>query len=389
MDIRFIAYDINGKRIKEKSMQDTIEQFYKFIEEKNLTLIEYKILKNYKITKYLGKNRYRKLADLCSYLFYIENSGISINKGMLLISKSIKDKKFKKIILSIIDDVNGGEELYKCFEKYPMYFSHFFTEMIHTGEKTDNLQEIFKQLMSFYNELYTTMKELEKNLIYPIIVLATAIVSMILMRVIFIPEILSLLDNNGSALSMAKEYSFIKTLFPVIGLSFLSAVFIYMIKSKRFDIVQKKIYKLIPKNSLVNLIFRFKLLNSLYMAVICGETVPFGYEMALESVKDKYFKSQINNGYEMLKYGSHLSESLGYIEAIDDKTVATISIGEETNSLEKALKNSIDDSKIQMNNRIKKISVMVEPSIMILLGGFIAYYAISVFLPIMNNLNNI
>lgn len=389
MKIEYTAYNSSGKKIKDNSSQDTMEQFYRFIENNKLILIDYRIRNNKKSNNFLIKNKYENLANLCSYLFYIESSGLPINKGMILISKSIKDKKFKRTILSIIDDVNNGKEFYKCFLKHPMYFSHFFVEMIHTGEKTDNLKEVFKQLMNFYKEMYTTTKELEKNLIYPLIVLVTAIASMILMRVIFIPEILSLLENNSSTISMSKNIIATKFLMSIAGLIFSIVALIFIMRKVKFDYCQKKIYKLIPKGSLINLIFRFKFLNSLFLAAICGESLSFGYEMALDSVKSKYFKSQIKSGFEVLKYGNSLSESLEYIDALDNIIIATISIGEETNSLENALKKSIEDSKMAMNNRLKKISVMVEPIIMILLGAFITYYAVSVFLPIMDNLNNI
>ncbi|SHH37587.1 type II secretion system F family protein [Clostridium grantii] len=386
MVIKYFVYNLEGKKIKKESLFESIEEFYSYIKDKKLILYKYKILSSKQFNSSLG-NRYKMLENLCDSFYQIEGSGLSLKKGMKLIIETIKDKRLKKILEKVNEDMNAGNTFYNCFGKYPKIFPEFFITMLSIGEKTDNLESIFKQLKDFYSLMHKISSTIVRSFIYPIVVIILALISFIYMKLKFQPMIQSLSYENTNNLQVINKWSWINSiwLLPVIIL------FIYIICficKKQFNI-KMNIWSVLPTKHINNLIFQFKLLNSMLLSVSSGETLKFAFQITKDSLSNVYYKSILEKGIESLETGNTLSKSLKEMKVIKLIIIATISIGEETNSLEKALEKCLKNTVIEIENKTKKISILVEPLLMLLLGVFITYFMVSIFTPLLNMMDNI
>jgi type IV pilus assembly protein PilC len=163
---------------------------------------------------------------------------------------------------------------------------------------------------------------------------------------------------------------------------------IYFIHKKQFH-MKISIFNLPPMKYVVNLIFQFKLLNSILLSLLSGETIKFAFKITRDSLKNTYYKIIMDDGIKFLEMGNTLSKTLKQMKVINPITIATISVGEETNSLEKALEKCLKTNVTQIENVTKKISILVEPLLMLLLGVFITYFMVNIFTPLLNMMDSI
>jgi type IV pilus assembly protein PilC len=386
MVIKYFAYNLQGEKIKEESLFVSIEEFYSYLKIKKLILCNYKVIPSKYSQGILG-NKYKMLENLCDSFYQIESSGLSLKKGMKLIIDTIKDKKLKGIVKNINEDINAGETFYNSFGKYPRVFPEFFITMVAIGEKTDNLENIFKQLKNFYSLMYKISSTILRSFIYPLVVISLSLISFIYLRVKFLPMIQSLSYENMSSTIPTNTgvWDFISKL--LVGI-ILFTTSIYFIHKNQFH-MRISILNLLPMKYVVNLIFQFKLLNSMLLSLLSGETIKFAFKITRDSLKNTYYKIIMDEGIKFLEMGNTLSKTLKQMKVINPITIAIISVGEETNSLEKALEKCLKTNVTQIENMTKKISILVEPLLMLLLGVFITYFMVNIFTPLLNMMDSI
>lgn len=326
--------------------------------------------------------------DFYTELHVLLKAGISLKESLELIKNSQKKVPNKKILDDIVNAIVSGKsfsettKLGKAFSDYEYY-------SLKIGEETGTLAEVSSQLGQFYMRKNEQRRNLISALTYPIIVFSTAILVVAFMLRFVVPmfqdiytlqkvELPAITKFIISASDFMKSYGFLILLL-IIGL-FVSKTFLN--KKEWFKSVKDKLILKIP--------FLGKFVKTVYLSqftqavsLLTASKVPvvnsiqlvkqmidfYPLREALESVEQKILK------------GKSLSDSLNEHSLFDEKMIAMVKVAEETNQNEFIFERLNVQYNIQVQQRSKMLSTIMEPIIILIVAVLVGVILIAMYLP--------
>jgi type IV pilus assembly protein PilC len=325
------------------------------------------------------------------HLSLLIKGGTTLNEAVEILKEESKSRTFKKALGSISKKILEGESLNKSLARYPKIFNKFFQNVVKVGEESGTLEENLKYLSLCLKNQYSLRQKLSGALMYPIIVITLALVIVLATTLFVLPRLFSLFSVLevqlplstkillGSGAFLQKYWIFLIVIF--IFLILIYKVFNY-IKITRFCL--HKIIFFMPffgttsKNSNLAEFSRvfFTLLKSgvpiLEALDICNETVT-------NEVYKKYLKL-VRTGVER---GEKLNKSFKAFPKIFPSIFSQmILVGEKSGTLEESMSYLAEFYEAEADSALKNFSVILEPVLLIFVGLFVAFIALSIITPI-------
>lgn len=388
--IKYKAIDLKGNIIKETCLVYDEKQLIKIINEKGLFLIKYNIAKDKSFTSFIDKVNYKDLALLCKELSEILNCGINITEGLRIIAKGKIKKSLKKCILAVKASIEKGESVYKSVSMFPEIFPCFMLEIIEIGEKSGNLDRIFSNLSKYYMKQYKIKKKIKSAMIYPSLVISITIIFSWLIITQFVPNFIAGISEVNLRLPRGIEKllilnEFIGSLkFKLILLGILLGAFIVIKFGFYKNLIKKLKYKLPIIKGILKQIYQIKFTHKFNMLISSGMPILTCLQIIFDSTSECQNRNNILKAIESIKEGGTLSKSLGYTKLFNDRFLSMISIGEETGSLEEMLNTMMEINEININETANRISKLIEPAAMIIVGLVVISIVINIFIPIID-----
>ncbi len=144
----------------------------------------------------------RDLITFCLDMEQISRAGIPLLEGLRDLRDSLENPRFKEVITSLLEDMEGGKLLSQALAMHSAVFSHVFVSLVKAGEQAGKLTEVFENLavtLKWQDEL---IGQTQRLMIYPILVLLIIIAVVIVLLVVLVPQVVSLLKSMGLALPL-------------------------------------------------------------------------------------------------------------------------------------------------------------------------------------------
>ncbi|MFH1841280.1 MAG: type II secretion system F family protein [Candidatus Nealsonbacteria bacterium] len=318
------------------------------------------------------------------------NAGVSLPRSLRTLALQAKNKKLKKALLEIVEDIIKGTNFSDSLAKQPEVFSELFCNMVKVGEESGTLEEnlsILTRQMERENELKSKIKG---AMVYPAVIIAAMIGIGILMLVMVVPKLAQTFEELGTELPfttraviflgtfLAEKWYFVILI--VTALLFLTQI---VLKNKKG---KKTIDNLILKIPIVSSII--KKTNSAYTVRTLSSLIGSGVSLvrSLEIVSgvlgNFYFKQSIIRAKERVKKGEKLSVSLKpYKDLYPATVIQMIEVGEETGQTAETLQKLADFFEEEVANATKNLTTVIEPILMLIIGGTVGFFAISMVQP--------
>lgn len=338
-------------------------------------------------------------------IMMIRNLGVMISTGLPLVksfdvlAQQTKNSKLKSALVNIKERINKGENLSDALSKYPGIFSELFVNMIKVGEESGTLDEIF-QILSFQLQKEYELKSKIKNaMIYPsIIVLVMGIVGVVMVAFVIpnlnvffnslnveVPLYTKILLSIGDFLAK-KWYLFFAFLFLFMASCYF-LVFKTVLGKKMLDTALLRIPIISPIIKKNNAAF---LIRSLSSMVAAGVPLTRALEISSKTVGNHYFREAAIDAEEKIRKGWKLSNALKLHQNIFPFGVTEmVEIGEETGKSSTILKKLADFYEQEAINGVERISTLIEPILIIILGLGVGVFAFSIIQPMYSSLQSI
>jgi general secretion pathway protein F/type IV pilus assembly protein PilC len=362
--------------------------FYKSLKESSVSIFEYiKLKRKEKIKTSILSNLSR---DLSIYL----DSGISIVNAIKLASNQYADnKKVSSFLSSIATFLDEGKSFANALELQRVYeIPPFFIHSINVSQESGILSEVLAELGRFLKEQDKITKQISSALAYPIFIIFVSIFMIAFMMVVVVPKITSIFEQMNEELPKITQFT--------IGVShFLSSYYLHIIAVIAIIFI---IFQLMLKfNSSFKYAFHFFILKipffgknaelaelgrfSYMCSVLIKSGLPFVQAIKLSSniLKNSVISSLFQDAGKKVVEGEKLSSSL--IKAnykIQKSFIQAIALGEETSQLGKILSNLSRLYFEETNDRMKIFLSLLEPMLMLFVGGAVGFIITSMLLPI-------
>jgi len=319
------------------------------------------------------------------------SSGVSIVEALETMIEQTSNPKLKSIISEIVDDVRGGTSLSAAMAKHRI-FSNFCLNMIRSGETTGRIDEVFKYLADEEEKNYDLISKIKGAMVYPTFVLVAAGGVITLLMTFVFPKLAAVLKEYGAELPLTTRIVmaisnfmvnwWILIILVLIGLYFLIR---YGLKTKIgtfiWDIVK---LKLPVFNNLFKNIYLVRFCRSLSTLIVAGVPLVSALEISSNVVGNVVYKKLIAKTIKAVEEGKTISSAFAESKLIPKMLTNIIAIGEKTGKLDEVLDKMANFYARIVEDTLGKLTVLIEPIVIILLGGVVALVFASVLLPMYN-----
>ncbi len=329
--------------------------------------------------------------DFTRHLHIIIKSGITAVGSLRIIRKQATSKSLKKILDSIILDVENGKFLADALENYKDIFGEFYISVIRIGEKSGTLIENLKYLYEEMKKSRMLRSKVKVAMIYPaILFLATIAVAVFLTFYIF-PKIISAFSSFGSNLPLPtkiliESLGFLKSYGLILLIVFLGLLVIFRLSLKIKSIRYAVNFLMLKTPVLGVLIRNFNIANTariLGILLKSGMNIVESLMIAANALDNIVYKVSLQKASEEVRRGKPLSQFLATQPLLFPPILSEmIYVGETTGNLEETLLYLFDYYTEEIESALKNFTASIEPIIILFMGLIVGFVALAVILPI-------
>ncbi len=316
-------------------------------------------------------------------------AGLPILKSLDLLADRLTDAKFRPIVDAIRIEVKNGTLLSEAFHKQGVFPPMYVTSVM-AGEKSGSLTEVLERYVTYQRLALAVRKKLLVSLIYPALLLSLVLLLIVFLVTYVVPNFAVLYSGMGTELpwatrilvavgTTARNY----ILLGVAGL--VMAYFGFKVWARGV-----KAQELIDRTKLRTPVFgeiwiKFQVAQFsrvLGTLLIGGIPLIQALETAADSVGSRLLKKTLEGVRQMVREGQPLSSSLQRTGVFPPLSIDMIEVGESTGALPTMLQSVAEFYEDDVTTRLTAALSLIEPFIMIFMGGFVAFVLIALYLPI-------
>ncbi len=319
-------------------------------------------------------------------------AGLPLVTAMEALYEQTENPYFKVIIRDVRSDVSGGTAFSEACRKYPNAFPNLFISMAEAGEASGNLSEILKKTASYFDDTVRLQKKVKSAMTYPVAVILIAIALVNVLLIVVIPVFADMFASFDKELPMLTQLlidtsEFLKKyiiailvglFFAFIGLK----KFIKTPRGRRFrDIFVSKM-PIMGGLSRKIALSRFCRTYSILMR--SGVPILQSLEITSAASGNTFIEASITRIQRAVSEGAQISDILSGDPYFPSMVRHMARAGEETGNVDGMLLKVSDFYDLDIENTVSSLTDLMEPVIIVFLGGIIGTIVMAMFLPIFN-----
>ncbi len=319
------------------------------------------------------------------------SAGLSLARALAVIERETKNAKLRTVVAELAGSVRRGETLHSAFSKFPNVFPKLFVAMTRAGEEGGQLPQSLTVVAEQMERMYTLKKKIRGAMLYPMIIVIAIIGIGAFMMMNVVPTLAQTFEEMGAELpgstraiiavsDFLVQYTFLALALVVLCIGSIYAAVKTEAGGKIFDYVflHMPIIGVIVKE--VNAARTARTLASLLSS---GVDVITSLEIVGDVVQNSYFKVVIREARDGVSKGEALSAAFVRAEHLYPAFVGEmISVGEETGQLTEMMKKLAIFYEDEVDRKTKDMSTIIEPFLMVAIGGAVGFFAVAMISPI-------
>lgn len=320
-------------------------------------------------------------------------AGLPLMQAFEIVARGHSNPSMTEMLMQVRSDVEQGSALGKSFSKYPKYFDRFYCNLVSAGESGGVLESLLDKLAVYKEKTQAIKKKVKTALTYPIAIIVVAIALIFIMMMFVLPAFKEVYANMGAELPgltqlvMNLSDLFVDYGWIMIILLIASAFGLYKLHEKS-PTFQKRIDALILRLPIFGTIVRkatiarwARTTSTLFAAgvplvevldSVAGASGNILYEEATQDIRAK------------VTQGLSLTSSMQSTDMFPNMVIQMAAIGEESGSLDDMLNKAAEFYEDEVDNSVSRLSALMEPIIMVVLGSLIGILLIAMYLPLFN-----
>lgn len=325
------------------------------------------------------------------------NASISISDSLNSLKTQKFSKAFQKVLMTIHNDILSGKLLSEAFAKHKKVFPRFFVDMVAIGEVSGSLDTVLYSMADYYEKDQKIKKKAKSALVYPMILLSLILIVIIFMSLVVLPRFGDMFEDFGGDIPGITKIilgvsDFINTyiFFIVFGIIVFVFALILFFKTKIGKRVLDTLKFKIPVIKTVNKNLITSRFTSAFIILLkSGMNITDCMENLVRILNNELFTEKFRYSIEEVKRGKRIAKSIENTNIFPKMLTEMINIGEKSGNLEEVLASSSSFFESQVETSITKATSLLEPIMIIVLGGVVALVLISVYLPMIDLMKQI
>ncbi len=399
MNYKFTAIRSNGERYDGQ-----MEAVDKLTLAKNLRsqgdmLITVKEKKKGEINlNFLNKIKTTDLILFCRNMAGLMQAGVSLARAIEILERQTTNPKMKETLHGIFESIKGGESLSNSLEKYPKVFDNLFVSMMRAGEESGNLVGSLREVQVHIERSYNLKRKIKGAMTYPMVIIgAMGIIGLLMMKFV-VPNLLKMFTEFGTDLPFATKIviwladlinnNFITMIIGIIVIIFGIIKLTKIEKVKRF--LSKVVLKLPAIGGIAKQTLTARTSRTMASLLKSGVTVVRSLEITRDVIGNYQYKAVMDEALNNIQKGEPLSKAFqAHPDLYPIMMGDMIEVGEESGKVGDMLMDVANFYEEEVDEKTKSLSTIVEPMLMLLIGGGVGFFAVAMMTPMYKMMDSV
>lgn len=318
-------------------------------------------------------------------------AGLPLSRALSVIERQTTNPRFTNVLVEVSNDVRRGAAFNEALSKFPNVFSPLFAAMVRSGEESGNLSGALRTVGDQMERMHTLKKKVRGAMLYPAIIIVAIFGIGTLMMIQVVPTLSQTFKELNVDLPVSTQAIISLSDFLVAHTFWAAVIFLVsligILIAVRTASGKRFLDWFFLRMPLVGGIIRE--LNSARTARTVSSLLGSGVAMVTaiaitrEVVQNSYFRDVLRAAEEGIQRGEPFSRAFAVNENLYPPLVGEmIAVGEETGDLAGMLENLANFYEEEVSRKTKDMSTIIEPFLMVLIGGAVGFFAIAMVSPI-------
>ena len=399
----YIVRTQDGKRLEGKIEAENLNRANEKLEEKKFTIV--KLSENEVAFDFLGPfldrlnlemEKFKNRIPLTTLVFFTRqlstmfSAGLTLEKSIFFLSQEEKNKKFKKILADLDQNIKRGMLLSDTLERHPGVFTNLFISMVRAGEVSGKLSETLEELAAYLETVEETQRKVKSAMYYPVFIIGFLVITLFLTFTYLIPSFSDVYDQLGSELPyytvlMVNIGEWLQAnVFFVLLTSFSSLAGIWMATlTDSGKLLKDRLLLRIPIFGKIikdNILSKFS--KTFGILVNAGVPIIDTLDLVKKVVDNRVYELATIEASTNIENGANISQALKNTGEFPSVMIQLLSTGEETGEIDTLSLKASEFYTKQVNASVDRLTSIIEPLLIILVGGVIGIIVVATYLPI-------
>ena len=332
----------------------------------------------------------REKALFANKLAALVDAGVPIVRGLDLMANQQRMPLFKRALTRVSRDVNQGESLGTALRYWPQVFDKLTIAMVEAGEAGGVLDETLRRLAKLLEGNARLQNQIKGAMGYPVAVLSIAILVFLGMTIFLIPTFAEIFDGLGAELPLFTQlmvdlskllrssFSLLLAGVLVIGAWLFSRYYATASGRRRVDAL---VLKLPLFGDLIQKTATAKFCRTFSSLTRAGVPILLALEIVQDIAGNAVIADAIVSSRDEVQEGISLSIALGRKQVFPELALSMLAIGEETGQMDAMLSKVADFYEDEVEAAVKALTSMLEPAMIVLVGGIVGSILLAMYLP--------
>jgi type IV pilus assembly protein PilC len=393
-----IVYQWSGKTTKGlvesgEITAATKEEVIAQLRRRNITptIITEKQQKSLLPFKFGGKVKDKDIVIFTRQFSTMIDAGLPLVQALDILATQVENKVLAKTLQEVKGDVESGATYADALKKHPRIFSDLYVNMVAAGEAGGILDTILNRLAAYIEKSMKLKKKVKGAMIYPAVVSGIAVAVIAIIMVFVVPTFSKMFATLGGTLPLPTRMivNMSNFLAGVGGLMIIAAIIgvvVFITQVRRTEkgkfIIDKILLRLPIFGPLINKVAVAKFTRTLGTLVSSGVPILDGLEITAKTSGNKVIEYAIMEVRKGVVGGKTLAEPITKAKVFPPMVTHMIAVGESTGALDAMLAKIADFYDDEVDNAVNNLTAMMEPLLMIFLGGAVGFIVVAMYLPI-------
>jgi len=319
------------------------------------------------------------------------DAGLPLVQALDILSTQVENKTLAKALIVIKSDVESGSTYADALRKHPKVFTDLYANMVAAGESGGILDTILNRLANYIEKAMKLKKKVKGAMIYPMVVSTIAIGVIAVIMVFVVPTFAKMFATFGGKLpaptqlvmSMSHFIAGLGGLIVLILLVAASVAFVQIRKTEKGRALTDAAFLKLPIfGILLRKVAVAKFTRTLGTLISSGVPILDGLEITAKTAGNKVIEYAVMEIRQAVSEGKTIAEPLMKSGVFPPMVTHMISVGESTGALDAMLSKIADFYDDEVDNAVSNLTSMMEPMLMVFLGGAVGFIVIAMYLPI-------
>ena len=341
----------------------------------------------------MGRSKIKR-PELITFFFNLEQltrASVPLLESLADLRDTMSDIHFREIIANLIETIEGGKKLSMAMAEHPDAFDKIFISLVHAGEESGRLPEVLLHItesLKWQDEMASHTKTI---MIYPAFVGTIVVAITFFLMIYLVPQLVGFIKGMGQEIPIQTrillatsaffvDYWYVLLALPVV-LPIIAKLIITSSPEMRFRFDNLKLNFWVT-GPILHKIILARFANTFAMMYGSGVSILDCITNSRDVVNNRVIAKSLDDVTHEIESGKNLTQSFQQTGIFPPLVIRMLKVGEATGSLDKALLNVSYFYDRDVKDSIKKVQVMIEPTMTIILGALLGWVMLSVLSPI-------